>query len=62
MVAEAIEAMLATDDTIHRPSGPDGQPFLDNIAKLSDADWLKYGDPQTDEEWFGRFMTDFPMN
>jgi len=25
------------------------------------AGWLRYGERQSDEEWFGRFTADFPM-
>ena len=61
VVSEVIDQALANTDTIHWLSGPDSAPFVEGWARIGDAGRLAYGDTQTDEEWFGRFMTDFPI-
>ena len=60
-VAEVIEQAIGSDDRIHWFSGPDAQPLMNGFNALGDSGWLRYGDTQTDEEWFTRFATDFPM-
>jgi NAD(P)-dependent dehydrogenase (short-subunit alcohol dehydrogenase family) len=60
-VALAIEAVIADDSTICRLVGADASVFVAGRDTMGDIGWLRYGDRQTDEEWWSRFGTDFPM-
>jgi NAD(P)-dependent dehydrogenase (short-subunit alcohol dehydrogenase family) len=61
VVAEAIEAALSTDASIHSFSGADAPVLASNWERIGDAGRLQFGETQTDEEWFTYFAAEFPL-
>jgi NAD(P)-dependent dehydrogenase (short-subunit alcohol dehydrogenase family) len=60
-VAVAIDRATHSDTELASVVGASGIALVNGFERLTDAGWLAYGDPQSDDEWFARFMADFPM-
>jgi NAD(P)-dependent dehydrogenase (short-subunit alcohol dehydrogenase family) len=60
-VAVAIDRATQDDAELISIVGESGFALVNGFERLDDAGWLAYGDRQSDEDWFGRFMADFPM-
>jgi len=61
-VAEAIEHAVSTDaPRLRYPVGVDATVFLDGRANLTDEEWVEFGAPMSDEEFWALFAKTFPM-
>ena len=61
-VAETIERAISTDDPKLRYTvGADAAPFLRGRERISDEDWVEFGAPMTDEQYWQLFAKTFPM-
>jgi len=61
-VAEAIEHAVSTDaPRLRYPVGVDATVFLDGRAGLTDEEWVEFGAPMSDEEFWTLFAKTFPM-
>ncbi len=60
-VADAIERVVDTGGPMFQFVGADAEVLAAGRATMTDADWLAFGDEQTDEEWFARFARHFPL-
>jgi NAD(P)-dependent dehydrogenase (short-subunit alcohol dehydrogenase family) len=58
-VARAIETAADDATTICRFVGADAEAFNAGRERMGDAGWLRYGDRQTDEQWWSTFAGDF---
>jgi NAD(P)-dependent dehydrogenase (short-subunit alcohol dehydrogenase family) len=58
-VARAIERAIADDSTISRLVGADAEGFATGRARIGDSGWLRLGDRQSDEAWWGYFQQEF---
>ncbi len=62
VVAEAIEHAVSTENPRLRYSvGVDAKVFLEGRARLTDEQWIEFGAPMTDEEFWALFARTFPM-
>jgi len=59
-VARAIELAVADDGAINHLVGADAEGFVVGRARMGDAGWLRFGDRQSDEAWWGYFQQEFP--
>ncbi len=61
-VAEVIERAVSTDNPkLRYPVGVDATVFLDGRARLSDEEWLEFGAPMSDDDFWALFARTFPM-
>jgi NAD(P)-dependent dehydrogenase (short-subunit alcohol dehydrogenase family) len=61
-VAEAIEHAVSTDTPkLRYPVGVDANVFLGGRARLTDEEWIEFGAPMTDDEFWVLFAKTFPM-
>ena len=61
-VAETIERAISTDEPKLRYTvGADAEPFLQGRNRITDEQWLEFGAPMTDEEYWKLFAKTFPM-
>jgi NAD(P)-dependent dehydrogenase (short-subunit alcohol dehydrogenase family) len=61
-VAETIERAVATDEPKLRYTvGADAVPFLSGRERISDEEWIEFGAPMSDEEYWALFTKTFPM-
>jgi NAD(P)-dependent dehydrogenase (short-subunit alcohol dehydrogenase family) len=61
-VAEAIEHAISTEQPkLRYPVGIDATVFLEGRARLTDEEWLDFGAPMSDEEFWALFARTFPM-
>jgi NAD(P)-dependent dehydrogenase (short-subunit alcohol dehydrogenase family) len=61
-VAEAIERAVSTDaPKLRYPVGIDAKVFLEGRQRLSDEEWIEFGAPMSDEEFWALFARTFPM-
>jgi NAD(P)-dependent dehydrogenase (short-subunit alcohol dehydrogenase family) len=60
-VAVAIDRAAQADAELISVVGASGVALIEGSERLGDAGWLAYGDVQSDDAWFSRFMADFPM-
>jgi NAD(P)-dependent dehydrogenase (short-subunit alcohol dehydrogenase family) len=61
-VAETIERAISTDEpSLRYRVGTDADAFLSGRSRISDEDWLDFGAPMTDEEYWALFARTFPM-
>ena len=60
-VAVAVDRAAGDEGELISIVGASGFALVNGFDRLTDAGWLAYGERQSDEDWFGRFMADFPM-
>jgi NAD(P)-dependent dehydrogenase (short-subunit alcohol dehydrogenase family) len=61
-VADVIEHAVSTDaPKLRYPVGVDATVFLEGRARLSDEEWIEFGAPMSDEEFWTLFAKTFPM-
>jgi NAD(P)-dependent dehydrogenase (short-subunit alcohol dehydrogenase family) len=61
-VAEAILHAIETDaPKLRYPVGIDAPVFLEGRRKISDEEWVEFGAPMTDDEFWALFAKTFPM-
>ena len=62
-VAETIEGAISTDNPKLRYTvGADAEPFLQGRNRITDEQWLEFGAPMTDEQYWKLFAKTFPMS
>jgi NAD(P)-dependent dehydrogenase (short-subunit alcohol dehydrogenase family) len=61
-VAVAIERATQKETEQISVVGVSGVALVNGFERLTDEGWMRYGDRQSDDEWFARFMADFPMS
>jgi NAD(P)-dependent dehydrogenase (short-subunit alcohol dehydrogenase family) len=62
IVAEAIERAVAIDTPkLRYPVGVDSTVFLEGRARLSDEEWIEFGAPMSDDDFWALFARTFPM-
>ena len=61
-VAETIERAISTDEPKLRYTvGADAEPFLQGRNRITDEEWVEFGAPMSDEEYWKLFAKTFPM-
>ena len=61
-VAEVIERAVSTDSPrLRYPVGVDATVFLDGRARLTDEEWVEFGAPMSDDDFWALFARTFPM-
>ena len=61
-VAETIERAISTDEPKLRYTvGADAEPFLQGRNRITDEQWVEFGAPMSDEEYWSLFAKTFPM-
>ena len=61
-VAEAIEHAVSTEQPrLRYPVGVDAKVFLEGRARLSDEEWVEFGAPMSDEDFWALWARTFPM-
>jgi hypothetical protein len=62
VVADVIERAVSTDDPKLRYTvGVDADVFLNGRARLTDEEWVEFGAPMSDQEFWELFARTFPM-
>ena len=61
-VAEMIvQAITTGDPKLRYTVGADAEPFLRGRQRITDEEWIEFGAPMTDEEYWTLFARTFPM-
>jgi NAD(P)-dependent dehydrogenase (short-subunit alcohol dehydrogenase family) len=62
VVADVIERAVSTDEPKLRYTvGVDANVFLDGRTRLTDEEWIEFGAPMSDQEFWELFARTFPM-